>query len=631
VRAVLGALVVAAWLLAVGHPAAAAEFGFHSAWVTQNAWPTLAPGATTTYTVQFRNTGTETWQRGVPGKQVNLGIVNDSTVFAQLAANWLTPNRPATTVEATVAPGAIGTFTFLVKAPAAQGIYDVPLRPVADGVTWLEHQGVFVRVTSDLGYHSKWVSQTANPNLGPGETSADITITFRNNGAKTWTKGVVGQQANLGIRNDDRTWSSLAVSWLAPDRPASQNESSVAPGANATFTFRVKAPQAPSTYVLALRLVIDGLTWLEDDGVFVAVNVSGGAKPLLTTTVVQGGLHNPWDVAFAPAPDGRMFVTERVGNLLVYASGGVGAVQLANNAVQGVRENGEGGLMSVELDPSFAQNHYLYVCASRDDGTYRNQVLRYIVVNNAIVFDRFVIRDGMLAASNHNGCRIRFGPDGKLWATMGDAGNGTNAQNPNSLNGKVLRVNSDGTIPADNPVIAGARGQSAVYTWGNRNPQGLTFEPGTGRVFEVEHGDATHDEVNILVAGGNYGYPIYRGPVSRPGYIDPAWSSGNVTLATSGGEFLTGGQWGLWSGSLVEFLTGCQWGLWIGTLVVATLKEQDVRRFELFAGTARQADVLFDNAWGRLRTPRLAPDGALYLTTDNGTDDKIVRIEARQP
>lgn len=613
VRGVLAALVVAVSLLVSGRPADAAVSGFHSAWVTQSAWPVLAPGATTSYTVQFRNTGTETWQRGVAGKQVNLGVLNDSTAFSQLAVGWITPNRPATTVESTVAPGEIGTFTFVVKAPPAQGTYDIPLRPVADGVTWLEHQGVFVRVTSELGYHSKWVTQTANPQLGPGETSADITITFKNSGTKTWTKGVTGQQANLGIRNDDRTWSSFAVSWLAPDRPAAQNETSVPPGSNATFTFKVKAPQAPSTYVLALRPVIDGVTWLEDEGVFVAVGVSGGAKPLLTTTVVQGGLHNSWDVAFAP--DGRMFVTERVGNLLIYASTAPGAPQLANVAVPGVRENGEGGLMSVELDPAFATNGYLYLCASRDDGTWRNQVLRYVVQSNTLVFDRFVIRDGMLAGSNHDGCRIRFGPDGKLWVTMGDAGNGTNAQSPTRLNGKVLRVNADGTIPADNPIITGATTRTAVYTWGNRNPQGLTFEPGTGRVFEVEHGDSTQDEVNIVVAGGNYGYPLYRGPVNKPGYIDPAWSSGNVTLATSGGEFLTGPQWGLWSGSLV----------------VATLKESDLRRFELFDGTARQADILFDNVWGRLRTPRLAPDGSLYLTTDNGFDDKIIRVQARQP
>jgi glucose/arabinose dehydrogenase len=271
--------------------------------------------------------------------------------------------------------------------------------------------------------------------------------------------------------------------------------------------------------------------------------------------------------------------------------------------------------MSVELDPAFATNGYLYLCASRDDGTYRNQVIRYVVQNNTLVFDRFVIRDGMLANNIHNGCRIRFGPDGKLWITMGDAGNGTNAQNPNRLNGKVLRVNGDGTIPGDNPILPGATARTAVYTWGNRNPQGLTFEPGSGRPFEVEHGDSTHDEINILVSGGNYGYPTFRGPVNRPGFLDPAWSSGNVTLATSGGEFLSGGQWGLWSGSLV----------------VATLKEQDLRRFELFANTARQSDVLFDNTWGRLRTPRLAPDGSLFLTTDNGTNDMIIRIEARQP
>src|SRR5919197_2372462 len=117
-------------------------------------------------------------------------------------------------------------------------------------------------------------------------------VTIQNTGTKTWTKGVLGQEARLGIKNDDRTWASLAVNWLSPDRVAAQTEATVAPGQNATFTFKVRAPQTPSIYVLALRPVIDGVTWLEDEGVFVSVNVSGGARPVLATAIVQQGLRN---------------------------------------------------------------------------------------------------------------------------------------------------------------------------------------------------------------------------------------------------------------------------------------------------------------------------------------------------
>jgi glucose/arabinose dehydrogenase len=615
VRSTLGALVIVAATLTAALPAGAIEdTRFHSAWVSQDSWPTLAPGMTVSYSLRFRNTGTTTWQRGVAGRQVNLGVVDDSTAFAEMAVGWMSANRTATTVEATVAPGAIGTFTFTIRSPSRLGAYRLPLRPVADGVTWLEHQGVFVLVTSDSGYHSRWIGQSPLPELAPGVTSEPITLTFRNTGGKPWVKGVLGQEARIGIKNDELTWASLGVGWLSGSRPAAQTEATVAPGANATFTFKVKAPTTPSTYVLALRPVIDGTVWMDDEGVFVAVTVTSGATPRLTVTTLQSGLRLPWDVA--PLPDGRMLVSERIGNLLVYQSTAPGAGQLANNPVVGTRENGEGGLMGIAVDPSFATNSFIYVCASRDDeGQYRNQVLRYKLVGNLIAFDGFVIRRGMAAAGNHDGCRLRFGPDGKLWITMGDAGNLRNGQDPNALNGKVLRVNTDGTIPSDNPVIPGSAGRSAIYTWGNRNPQGLAFEPGTGTPYEVEHGDDTHDEINILVAGGNYGYPLYRGPVGRPGFIDPAWSSGNVTLATSGADFVVGPQWGAWSGSLF----------------VAQLKETDLRRFELFAGTVRQTNVLFDNVYGRLRSVVFGADGALYLTTSNGTSDRVLRITATQP
>lgn len=609
------ALVAALLLVTLGAPApAAAAHGWHATFVDQSPWPRLSPGATTSYTVRFRNTGTEAWVRGAPapGRQANLGIPNDDASYASFGVNWPAPERPAVQAEASVRTGEIATFTFTVRAPATPGSYRIPLRPVIDGREWLEDHGVFLVIEVDLGFHSRWVSQSPYPTVDPGQATPAMTITFRNTGTRAWRKGIFGEQANLGINGDDRTLAAYGIGWPTPDRPAIQNEAVVAPGGTGSFTFSMRGPPSPDVYQLHLRPVIDGVTWMEDEGVFMYVTVRGSTTrvPTLTATVVQSGLRIPWDVAFAP--DGRMFVTERVGNLLVYASAAPGAAQLSNTAVApNIRASGEAGAMSIELDPAFATNGLVYVCASvTDNGQWLNQVLRYRMSGNTPVLESHVIRFGMIANTNHDGCRIRFGPDGKLWVTMGDAGNAARAQDPNSLNGKVLRVNSDGTIPADNPVIAGASGRSAVYTWGNRNPQGLTFEPSTGRPFEVEHGDSTHDEINILVAGANYGYPVCRGPCGDPRFVDPAWSSGNVTTATSGADFASGPQWGAWDGSLF----------------VANLKESDLRRFTISGATATQREILYNGVYGRLRTARQGPDGSLYITTSNGTGDRIVRI-----
>ena len=599
--------------LATPAPAEAAH-GWHSAFLSQDPWPTLAPGAVASYTIRFRNAGTQTWQRGVAGRQVNLAVSGDSEFFAQqgYAVGWYAPTRPATTTEATVAPGATATFTFSIRGPAHGTSYRIYVHPVLEGVEHLEDPGAFLTVAGDFGFHSRWVSESAFPTVDPGQVTPPMTITFRNTGTRSWRRGVFGEQANLGINGDDRTLGAYGVSWPTPDRPAIQNEAVVAPGQNATFTFSMRGPPTPGTYQLHLRPVIDGVTWMEDEGVFMYITVRGAVTrvPTLTATVIQGGLRIPWDVAFAP--DGRMFVTERVGNLLVYASTAPNAAQLSNTAVApNIRAIGEGGAMSIELDPGFASNGLLYVCATvTDGGQALNQVLRYRMSGNTPVLESHVIRFGMRAASNHNGCRIRFGPDGKLWVTMGDAGNTALAQDPNSLNGKVLRVNSDGSIPADNPVMTGASGRSAVYTMGNRNPQGLTFEPGTGRPFEVEHGDSTHDEINILVAGANYGYAICRGPCSDPRFTSPAWSSGNGVIAPSGGDFARGSQWGAWDGSL---FTG-------------QLAQTDLRRFSIAGNVATQREILYDGTYGRIRTVRQGLDGSLYLTTSNGTGDRVIRL-----
>lgn len=335
--------------------------------------------------------------------------------------------------------------------------------------------------------------------------------------------------------------------------------------------------------------------------------------PILTDAPVQSGLRIPWDLAFAP--DGRMFVTERVGNILVFASGATNAPRIGHTSVTNMRAQGESGLMGIALDPDFARNGLVYVCASRiDEGQWRNQVLRYRASGNALEFDGYVIRTGMRAAVAHDGCTVRFGPDRKLWVSMGESTIASLAQDVNSLNGKILRVNTDGSIPDDNPILPGATGRTAAYSYGHRNVQGIAFQPGTARVFVVEHGEDTHDEINVLQPGANYGWPLAEGP-SGGRFIDPVWSSGNITIANSGGTFVTGANWGTWSGSLFT----------------AQLKHADLRRYAVDGTRVTPAEILLDRKYGRLRTPVLGPDGALYVTTSNGSGDRIIRITATQP
>jgi glucose/arabinose dehydrogenase len=663
----VAALLIVIGILGMPRPASAATVGFHSAWVSQDPWPTLAPGSVTRYTVRFRNVGTESWIRGVPGRQVNLGINGDDRSQSSLGVGWASPDRPAIQTEAIVGPDQIGTFTFSVRAPAQAGTYTLSLRPVADGTAWLEDEGVFLVIVSESSFHSRWLSQSPWLTMTPGQVSDPYTIAFLNTGTSTWQKGAVGiAQANLGVNGDNRSFAGMSVDWPSPDRVAIQTESSVPARSVGTFTFRVRAPSTPGRYDLHLRPVIDGVTWMEDEGVFLVVQVAPGSAtptptptPTLTgpppppppppapsptmtptatptvaptptatptptptatptptptptpgpnDTVIQSGLSIPWDLAFAP--DGRMFVTIRSGQIRIYASGAAGAALLSTTAVTSMHATGEAGLMGIAIDPSFASNGFVYVCASRDDPTWRNQVLRYRASGNTLTFDGYVIQNGIAANTIHDGCRIRFGFDGKLWVTMGDAANSANAQDPNSLNGKVLRVNTDGSIPTDNPILPGATGRTAAYTMGHRNPQGITFQPGTGRAFEVEHGEGTHDEINVLVAGANYGWPSEEGPTGRAGFVDPVWSSGSVTLATSGATFVTGTAWGTRDGSLF----------------VATLKESDLRRFSVSGTTVTAAEVLCNGKYGRLRAVVQGPDGALYITTSNGSNDRIVRL-----
>jgi glucose/arabinose dehydrogenase len=343
------------------------------------------------------------------------------------------------------------------------------------------------------------------------------------------------------------------------------------------------------------------------------------APPDLNARSVQTGLVIPWDVAFAPT--GEMFVTERPGRVRVFASGRVGANLLATSTISNVRAEGESGVMGIAVDHNFASNRYIYVCVSRTyQGAWLNQVIRYRMTGGwHLDFSRYIIRTGMHAYTIHDGCALEEGPDHKLWITMGDGGNPMRAQNPDRLNGKVLRVNRDGSIPNGNPIWPGHSNPTRVYTIGHRNPQGITFHPETGRVYVVEHGPEVDDEVNWIRAGRNYGWPCVTGRnhpymtcSGSPHFSYPAWSSEGPTKATSGGVFVNGS---IWQG-------------WNDDLFVACLKHADVRRFEVDPDgqPAVLRDILFNGRWGRLRAAVLGPGNKLYLTTSNGSNDKVIRV-----
>lgn len=356
----------------------------------------------------------------------------------------------------------------------------------------------------------------------------------------------------------------------------------------------------------------------------------------LTATIVQDRLEVPWDLTFLP--DGRMVVTERPGRIRVFASPEPGAELLSTLEIPEAYADGEAGAMGITVDKEFSEFPYVYVCVSRDadgpDGTapWRNEVLRFEVnADSSLSLDPAPLVTGMIAHKNHNGCAVEMDDGGHLWVTTGDASSVRSrnlSQVPTSLNGKVLRLHRDGSVPDDNPVLDGAREPTIVYSTGHRNPQGIAMRD-DGLILVPEHGPDRDDEINRVVPGGNFGYGCYTGPDTvgpaqeqegpakemcgaAGDYLSPAWASGFPTIATSGAVFLAGDQWRDWE----------------GMLIVATLKERDLRLFEVIDnGAALEArGILLDDAFSRLRAAVIAPDGSLYITSAKGTSDKVVRV-----
>jgi glucose/arabinose dehydrogenase len=352
------------------------------------------------------------------------------------------------------------------------------------------------------------------------------------------------------------------------------------------------------------------------------------AAPTLQVTTVVSGLSYPWDITWV---GDLMLYDLRAGQ--VWSKRGSNAPRRVSiSGFPSVYVNSEGGLLGMVADPAAATNKRFYTCQAVRNSAgdpLDVRVLRWrLTGDTTAVSDGSPVVTGLpLTSGRHSGCRLRFGGDGKLYVGTGDAAVGTNPQNLGSLGGKVLRVGSDGTIPTDNPFYS--RGGNARYVWnyGHRNIQGLAVRPGTTELWSAEHGTSRDDEINLSVRGGNYGWDPVPGydettPMTDLGKFPSArvamWSSGYPTVATSGATFLRGSAWGEWQGALA----------------VGLLKGEGIylMRFDPTPTTSRVASVTrlaAAQGYGRIRAVQLGPDGSLWFTTSNGTNDKIVRITPR--
>lgn len=312
------------------------------------------------------------------------------------------------------------------------------------------------------------------------------------------------------------------------------------------------------------------------------------AAPRRGKTLARG-LSIPWGIAFLP--NGNALVSERA-SAYVYRVSRTGGRKRVGR-VAGVRDDaGEGGLLGLALHPRFRDNRwvYAYLSAASD-----NRVVRFHYTEGRLTRPQLVLA-GIPTASIHNGGRLAFAPDGLLYVSTGDAAQGELAQERGSLAGKILRVTPAGDVPAGNPF------GSPVWTWGHRNVQGLAFD-GKGRLWATELGERARDELNRIVMGHNYGWPVVEGGDGKGGFHDPfvTWSP-TSTCSPSGLAIARGKAW-------VGALQG-------ECLFSVKLNEPDRRR------TRRHLADTF----GRVRTVERAPDGSLWITTSNGSDDRVVRI-----
>lgn len=377
--------------------------------------------------------------------------------------------------------------------------------------------------------------------------------------------------------------------------------------------FALLQPETGTAYDLA--------AWLRARLTSQIVPVVESSRGKYSVEAVLEGLESPW--AVVPVPDGRLFITERPGTLRV-----VQYDRMLSAPVPGVPRvayQGQGGLLDMILHPGYASNRLVYLAYTMDsDAGLMTRIARFKETPDGLQ-EMKVIFPGFPGSDKpkHFGCRMVFGSDGKLYFTLGERGEGKRAQDLMDLNGKTLRLNDDGTLPSDNPFIGRKGARPEIFSYGNRNSQGMAVQPGTGHIFQTEHGPSWNDapgggdEVNIIIAARNYGWPVVHHRDSKEGMISPLLEY-TPAVAPAGAIFYTGDLFPQWKNDFF----------------FATLVGRKLVRVRFKGQEPLEQEFLLEEQFGRLRAVAQGIDGSILVITSDtdaygpgrGDGDRLLRL-----
>ncbi len=327
-----------------------------------------------------------------------------------------------------------------------------------------------------------------------------------------------------------------------------------------------------------------------------------------TATLVVDDLSIPWGMTWLP--DGSMLIAEKSGTLLKVTDGERAEIQ----NVPAVYVRGQGGLMDIELHPDYANNDWIYISYSSEDGEGpggNTKIIRAKLEGNALTSIETLYKGAPnTTRGQHWGSRLEFDRDGYLYFTIGDRGDrDVNPQDMTRDNGKVYRIHDDGRIPADNPFVGQANAKEAIFTYGNRNPQGMAMHPGTGKIWIHEHGPRGGDEINVVAKGVNYGWPVITYGINYSGtpITDQTQMEGmeqpihywDPSIAPSG----------------MAFVNSDKYPGWEGDLLVGSLAFQYLEKLDLNGESVTKREKLVENI-GRVRNVRQGPDGYIYVAVE---------------